>query len=309
MFFKFTASRRLQRIASTRSIWPPSPKAPARDLYVASLYEIVNGHFNLFKYRSTEREKSRKKRSKRTRSPSATDTDSEDDRRRRRERRREKERHSSSKHRKHHKKRHEESERDSEDDRRRRRSGAPTKSKSKSPEPEEEDAWVEKSPAAQSPARSKPAASSSQALSVPAPREPEDDLDGPEVGPMPVVAASTKIDERAYGGALLRGEGSAMAAFLQDGERIPRRGEIGLTSNEIDKYEQAGYVMSGSRHRRMNAVRMRKENQVISAEEKRGILKLQKEEREKRENLVVSGFKEMLEDKLKVKPGGGGGER
>lgn len=53
------------------------------------------------------------------------------------------------------------------------------------------------------------------------------------------------------------GEGAAMAAFAADGQRIPRRGEIGLTSEEIDKYEQSGYVMSGSRHRRMNAVRMR----------------------------------------------------
>lgn len=48
-----------------------------------------------------------------------------------------------------------------------------------------------------------------------------------------------------------------MAAFAADGQRIPRRGEIGLTSEEIDKYEASGYVMSGSRHRRMNAVRMR----------------------------------------------------
>ena len=38
-------------------------------------------------------------------------------------------------------------------------------------------------------------------------------------------------------------------------------------------------MTSGSRHHRMNAVRMRKENQVISAEEKRGILKLQRDER------------------------------
>jgi hypothetical protein len=104
---------------------------------------------------------------------------------------------------------------------------------------------------------------------------------------------------RSYGGALLRGEGSAMAAFLQNDQRIPRRGEIGLTSTEIERYETVGYVMSGSRHRRMNAVRMRKENQVISAEEKRGILKMQKEEREKRESMIIGGFKEILEDKLK----------
>lgn len=121
-----------------------------------------------------------------------------------------------------------------------------------------------------------------------------------EIGPMPLPqTADGRLDERAYGGALLRGEGSAMAAFVQNNERIPRRGEIGLTSDQIETFETSGYVMSGSRHRRMNAVRMRKENQVISAEEKRGILKMQKEEKDKRENLIVGGFREMLEERLK----------
>ncbi len=92
-----------------------------------------------------------------------------------------------------------------------------------------------------------------------------------------------------------------MAAFLQDGTdvRIPRRGEIGLTSDEIGKFESVGYVMSGSRHRRMNAVRMRKENQVISAEEKRGILKLQQEEKQRREAILREEFQELLTDNLK----------
>ena len=131
----------------------------------------------------------------------------------------------------------------------------------------------------------------------------DNDSDDEVVGPQPVLAPSTtkKLDERAYGGALLRGEGSAMAAFLQDGTdvRIPRRGEIGLTSNEIDKFEAVGYVMSGSRHRRMNAVRMRKENQVISAEEKRGILKLQQEEKQRREAILREEFQELLTDRLR----------
>lgn len=50
-----------------------------------------------------------------------------------------------------------------------------------------------------------------------------------------------------YGKALLPGEGAAMAAYIAEGKRIPRRGEIGLTSNEITGYEDSGYVMSGSR--------------------------------------------------------------
>lgn len=97
--------------------------------------------------------------------------------------------------------------------------------------------------------------------------------------------ASLRTTNR-YGGALRPGEGSAMAAYVADGERIPRRGEIGMTSNQIEAFEVTGYVMSGSRHQRMNAVRVRKENQVISAEEKRGILKMQAEEKAKRENQV-----------------------
>jgi hypothetical protein len=133
---------------------------------------------------------------------------------------------------------------------------------------------------------------------------PEDnqDSDDDDVGPQPMQkVGGKKIDERSYGGALLRGEGSAMAAFLQDGieSRIPRRGEIGLTSDQIAQYEDVGYVMSGSRHRRMNAVRMRKENQVISAEEKRGILKLQRDERERREAILREEFSELVNERLK----------
>lgn len=97
---------------------------------------------------------------------------------------------------------------------------------------------------------------------------------------------------------MLPGEAAAMAAYAASGERIPRRGEIGLESDDIEKFESSGYVMSGSRHRRMNAVRMRKENQVISAEEKRGILKLQREEKVKKEALIIGSFKEMLDDRM-----------
>ena len=49
-----------------------------------------------------------------------------------------------------------------------------------------------------------------------------------------------------------------MSQFVESGQRIPRRGEIGLSSEQIEGFEASGYVMSGSRHRRMNAVRMRK---------------------------------------------------
>lgn len=50
-----------------------------------------------------------------------------------------------------------------------------------------------------------------------------------------------------FGHALLPGEGAAMAEYVKAGKRIPRRGEIGLTSEEIADFEKSGYVMSGSR--------------------------------------------------------------
>ncbi|KAI9019050.1 DUF926-domain-containing protein [Hyaloraphidium curvatum] len=121
------------------------------------------------------------------------------------------------------------------------------------------------------------------------------------IGPMPLPVKDIQLDERAYGGALLAGEGSAMAAYVQSGKRIPRRGEIGLTSEEIENYEKVGYVMSGSRHRRMNAVRVRKENQVISAEEKRAMLLFNQEEKLKKETKIISEFRDLVQQKLAPK--------
>ena len=65
-----------------------------------------------------------------------------------------------------------------------------------------------------------------------------------------------------FGKGLLPGEGVAMAEYVANGQRIPRRGEIGMTNDDIDSFEKAGYIMSGNRHRRMEAVRLRKESQV-----------------------------------------------
>ncbi|PSN51409.1 hypothetical protein C0J52_05436 [Blattella germanica] len=51
-------------------------------------------------------------------------------------------------------------------------------------------------------------------------------------------------------------------------------------------------------HRRMEAVRIRKENQIYSADEKRALAMFSKEERQKRENRILSQFKEMVSSKL-----------
>lgn len=88
-----------------------------------------------------------------------------------------------------------------------------------------------------------------------------------------------------------------MAAFVEAGKRIPRRGEIGLTCDEITHYEDSGYVMSGSRHRRMEAVRIRKENQIYNADDRRALAMFNKEERSKRENQILSDFRSMVHKK------------
>ena len=82
--------------------------------------------------------------------------------------------------------------------------------------------------------------------------------------------------------------------------RIPRRGEIGWTGNEIERLEESGYVMSGSRHQRMNAVRIRKENQVYSAEEKKALAMITIEENLQKDQKIIGDFKSMLQEKLEA---------
>ncbi|PIA13428.1 DUF926-domain-containing protein [Coemansia reversa NRRL 1564] len=119
-----------------------------------------------------------------------------------------------------------------------------------------------------------------------------------DIGPLPLhEQIPATLTEGDFGKALLPGEGSAMVAYLQADQRIPRRGEVGMDQNMIERLENSGYVMSGNRHRRMNAVRVRKENQVVSAEEKRQMLLQNQEERLKKEAQVIAGFREMLSKK------------
>lgn len=102
-----------------------------------------------------------------------------------------------------------------------------------------------------------------------------------------------------------------MAAYVASGQRIPRRGEIGLEAEEIERFEGLGYVMSGARHARMNAIRVRKENQVYSAEEKAALALYNAEEAAKKEAKVLSDMQRLvartLGDAAAATGGGGGG--
>ncbi|XP_046396532.1 NKAP family protein CG6066-like [Ischnura elegans] len=173
---------------------------------------------------------------------------------------------------------------------------------------EEEEEWIEKTvvPAAQASVESGDdvrlpdgwRAKSSEQGDTDESEEDEEDVVGP------VQKTQVSLTPREYGKALLPGEGAAMAAYVAEGKRIPRRGEIGLTSDQIASFECVGYVMSGSRHRRMEAVRIRKENQIYSADEKRALAMFSKEERQKRENRILSQFRDMVHSKLQQSSSG-----
>ncbi|KAL7066044.1 hypothetical protein ACR3K2_35170 [Cryptosporidium serpentis] len=123
------------------------------------------------------------------------------------------------------------------------------------------------------------------------------DIDfGPQPDEMNLIVSNKNVN---YGSALLVGEGKAMAQYVQSGKRIPRRGEIGYTTEEIEEFEKLGYVMSGNLHKRMNAVRIRKESQVYSAEERRAIILKNKENRAQRESHLVGKLRELLKEQKK----------
>ena len=106
-------------------------------------------------------------------------------------------------------------------------------SSSSSSSSDEEEQWVEKSTVAVKPKVK---------------NDSNSDDSGEEGVVGPVQKQHVTLNAKDFGKALLPGEGAAMAAFVAEGKRIPRRGEIGLTSDEIASYESVGYVMSGSRY-------------------------------------------------------------
>ncbi len=140
-----------------------------------------------------------------------------------------------------------------------------------------------------------------------------DDSDGDDVvGPRPLPSVDELDEARGgsldYGGALRPGEGAAIAQYVQKNMRIPRRGEVGWSGDDIEKLENTGYVMSGSRHKRMNAIRLRKENQVYTAEEKRALALITYEERQQKENAILGEFRSMLMEAKRKNDGGTAGD-
>uniref|UniRef100_A0A0N5CD04 Nkap_C domain-containing protein n=1 Tax=Strongyloides papillosus TaxID=174720 RepID=A0A0N5CD04_STREA len=121
------------------------------------------------------------------------------------------------------------------------------------------------------------------------------------IGPVIPSEVSTKFTTTSgitnYGDNISRNEGAAFAAYISQGKRIPRRGEIGLTSNQILEYEKAGYVMSGSKSLKMEAVRIRKETQVMTAEEQALMKKHNIEAKKEEEKKIMEQFKLLIQKK------------
>ena len=90
------------------------------------------------------------------------------------------------------------------------------------------------------------------------------------------------------------GNGQLVLDSRTETKRIPRRGEVGYSSEQIENFEKMGYVMSGSRHARMNAVRLRKENQVYSAEEQAALAMINYEEKAAKEKEVMEELKRLV---------------
>eukprot|EP00878_Enallax_costatus_P044424 GHUV01053031.1.p1 GENE.GHUV01053031.1~~GHUV01053031.1.p1 ORF type:complete len:162 (+),score=31.30 GHUV01053031.1:326-811(+) len=89
-----------------------------------------------------------------------------------------------------------------------------------------------------------------------------------------------------------------MLEYVASGKRIPRRGEVGLTSDQLEHFETLGYIISGSPHSRMNAIRMRKENQIYSAEEKAALAMLNFEENKRKEAKLLEDMRQLVHKTL-----------
>lgn len=122
----------------------------------------------------------------------------------------------------------------------------------------------------------------------------EEDSFGPEPFQLHSVGHDEHIVSMLKQQGFFSGEAEGMVAYAREGKRIPRRGEIGLSAEDIDKLEKVGYVMSGNRNKRMNAVRLKKESQVINLEQDRKAALEKLEQKVLHEHEQLAEFREIL---------------
>jgi DNA mismatch repair ATPase MutL len=264
-------------------VWGASPPPPEKDEAVAAAEKAAKAAAKAAVSSSS---------SSGSDSSSSSSTDSEDERRQRKKAQRKRKRKAAAKSEKSKRSKSSSSKSKSKSKKKKKyASSSSSSSSSNSSSDSEDDApaqqWVVDPAAAQA----DPTAGAGEAGALAAVVEDDDEDVGPAV-PEAAVTFNAKNDD--FGGALLAGEGDAMAAFVAEGKRIPRRGEIGLLPEQIESFESDGWVMSGSRHRRMEAVRIRKENQIYSADERRALAMFHWEEKQKKEAKINQDFKALL---------------
>ena len=138
------------------------------------------------------------------------------------------------------------------------------------------------------------AADFKQAVLGTAPQQDSSD----DEGPMPLPEGQQAQQQSAdYGKALRPGEGAAIAAYVQKNMRVPRRGEIGLKSTEIEKLRGRGlrHVRLAPRAHERRA-HPEGEPGVYSAEEKRALTLITFEEKQQAENKTMAQFRDMLQN-------------
>ena len=294
-----------------RLLYSASPKLPDEALFPKSKKNTGK------KGKSTRRDESSSEEEKRSdedsSSSESSSTSSEEERRRRRRRRRKDRGRSSKSRRKRRRRRYSSSSSSSDNDS--SSSGSDSDASSRGSDNEQQHSGIKRTEEEDMPHVDGAGQQTMDSDTIPptakAVQPPDDESDDDSVGPRPPPASGDQGDMLAmnnaaggdYGKALLPGEGQAIAQYVQQNLRVPRRGEIGYNADEIDHYEKSGYVMSGSRHARMNAVRIRKENQVYTAEEQRALALLTIEENKKKEAALMDEFKEMLAEKQRAKNG------
>ena len=73
--------------------------------------------------------------------------------------------------------------------------------------------------------------------------------------------------------------------------------------------EGLGYVMTGSRNKRMEEVRLRKEGQVYTAEERRALAQVSFEKQQEKEEALMSSIRDIVSSKGFGPSSGDGGSK
>jgi len=97
-----------------------------------------------------------------------------------------------------------------------------------------------------------------------------------------------------------REEGVNFSEHIRGGKRIPLRGQEGMSLDQIDAFERAGYRMSGRSKRQTEARAMRAERKVYTQEEKRMLEKVSRDDRVKAQQDKLDAFKHQALKKVSV---------